>query len=177
MISNELILLRLPEIPDLDTLYSWENNKDNWGVSETTSAFSKETIEKFILSYHNLLFHNQLRLMIVLKETNELIGTLDLFEYSQENHRVGLGILIGEEKYRKKGFAFEAINLLMAYAAEKWGVKQLNASMFMDNEASYQLFLKAGFTEIGIRKNWYKLNEKWRHERLMQYIYGEEKEN
>lgn len=162
---------------DLDTLYSWENNKKNWGVSGTTSAFSKETIVKFILSYHDLIVHKQLRLMIVLKETNELIGTLDLFEYSQEHHRVGLGVLIGEEKDRKKRYAFEAINLLMANAAEKWGVKQLHASMFTDNEASYQLFLKAEFKEIGIRKNWYKLNEKWHHERLMQYIYGEEKEN
>lgn len=172
MMSNEHIVLRLVEPNDLDNLLKWENNPDHWEVSETTSEFSRNTMIQFIASEHDLLKNQQLRFMIVLAETKHVVGTLDLFEYDYSNERVGVGILIGEKEDRKKGYALLALNLLVEKANDYWPLKQIYASMFEDNRASCKLFEKAGFKEIGIRKNWFKSNAGWRDERLMQYIYG-----
>jgi diamine N-acetyltransferase len=64
-----------------------------------------------------------------------------------------VGVVISPE-YRHRGYGLDALNTLESYACKVLRLNQLWCSVTDDNLASRQLFLRAGFTECGRRKQW-----------------------
>ena len=96
-IKSQHIYLRALESSDLDLIYSLENDMSIWQISNTITPFSKDIIQLYLQSAQQDIYTNkQLRLLICLNETNQPIGTIDLFEFDPMNLRVGVGILIFE---------------------------------------------------------------------------------
>ena len=84
-------------------------------VSNTQSPFSRFVLEQYITSSHQDIYSvKQLRL-IICNEENKAIGSIDLFDFDPNHLRAGVGILIAEKADRKKGYASEALSLLMDY--------------------------------------------------------------
>ena len=48
------IALRLPILSDAATILSWENNPENWDVSDNDSPYSLEDIINLINSFHGV---------------------------------------------------------------------------------------------------------------------------
>jgi diamine N-acetyltransferase len=106
----EEIKLRAVEPEDLELLYEWENNSHYWIISNTITPFSKFTLKRYIENSHKNIFETgQLRLMIDHIKTNKSIGTIDLFDFDPFHKRAGLGILIADESFRRKGYASMAL--------------------------------------------------------------------
>lgn len=168
MMEDDQILLRTPISSDLTCLLRWENDTTNWGVSDTKAPFSEELMTQFIASDHDLLKYLQLRLMIVLKTSNEVVGTLDLFDYDNKQGTAGIGILIGEKQQRNKGLAKKAIQLLMRKAKEIWQLKTVTASMLVSNKASLSLFNSLDFELMETKKSASLIDTK-EDELVMQY--------
>jgi diamine N-acetyltransferase len=145
MWEGKRIHLRQVEFSDLQTLLNWENNPENWEVSETNTPFSEEEMIDFIVEQSDFKNTNQLRLMICLNEINLPIGAIDLFEINQTKKTAGVGILINEKQYRQKGYAFEALELLKQISLELVELKKLFCTIHATNESSIKLFLKSGF--------------------------------
>ena len=62
---GENIYLRALEPLDIDVLFDWENDTDNWLVSNTQTPFSRFVLEQYIASAHSDIYTaKQLRLMI-----------------------------------------------------------------------------------------------------------------
>jgi diamine N-acetyltransferase len=59
---------------------------------------------------------------------------------------------------------------LSNYALNVLGLKQLYANIAAGNEASIQLFEKAGFKKTGIKKDWLKTRDGWKDELFYQKI-------
>jgi len=157
-IKSKHIYLRALEKADIDTLYAIENDRSVWQISNTLAPFSKDILSHYLESaYQDIYTNKQLRLMICLDETNEPIGTIDLFDFEPLHQRIGIGVLIFE-KYRKRGFAFESIELIKEYAFKTLLVNQLYCNIGAKNTSSQSLFKKCGFTEIGIKKQWNKIS-------------------
>ncbi|MCD6017473.1 MAG: N-acetyltransferase [Bacteroidetes bacterium] len=157
-IRSEHIYLRALESGDLNLLYSFENDQSIWKVSNTLSPFSKDVLELYLHSAHQDIYTNkQLRLMICLVETNEAIGTIDLFEFEPLHLRVGVGVLIFEG-YRKKGHALEALQLINAYAKNTLLLHQLFCNISAGNMESIALFEKCGFKKAGVKKDWNRVS-------------------
>ena len=68
--------------------------------------------------------------------------------------RAGIGILIHGAGDRGRGFASDALDVLCRYAHDTLRAHQLWCNVGADNEASLRLFRSAGFTEIGIKRDW-----------------------
>lgn len=170
-IKSDHIYFRALESSDLDLLYHCENDPSVWKISNTQTPFSKDTLSQYLeISHQDIYTTKQLRLLICLNETTEVIGTVDLFEFDPAHARVGVGILIFE-KHRSNGFAFEAIQLLKQYAFEVLFVNQLFCNISASNEKSIALFEKCSFEKVGIKKQWNKtaLNQ-FEDELMYQYI-------
>ncbi|MCB9233665.1 MAG: GNAT family N-acetyltransferase [Bacteroidia bacterium] len=74
-------------------------------------------------------------------------------------HRHGdIGIIIGERDCWGKGYATEAIRLLVDFAFEELGLHKVTAGCYSDNPGSAKAFLKAGFVEEGVKKEQYLSN-------------------
>ena len=157
-IKSEHIYLRALESSDLETIYKSENDPSIWKVSNTLTPYSKDVLELYLQTAHQDIYINkQLRLMICLNETNEPIGTIDLFEFDPMHFRVGVGVLIFEA-FRKKGYAAEAIELVKKYTSETLLMNQLFCNISSSNNESVALFEKCGFAKIGIKKQWNRIS-------------------
>jgi diamine N-acetyltransferase len=81
-----------------------------------------------------------------------------------------VGILINDAQNRNKGIGSEALALIIDYSFEQLQLHQLYANIGTDNEISIQLFTKFGFQKIGIKKDWIKVNNRYKDELLFQLI-------
>ncbi len=169
-LQGENIFLRALEPSDLETLYKWENNPSIWTVSNTLAPFSKFVLEQYLVNAHEDIFTaKQIRLMICLKN-NLSIGTIELFDFEPQHNRSGIGIMI-DGSLENKGYATEALNLLIKYCFEILLVKQIYCNIASNNEKSLYLFKKLGFTEIGLKKQWIKTGQnKFEDEWMLQLI-------
>jgi diamine N-acetyltransferase len=149
------IKLRALEPEDLELLYEWENNNTYWTVSNTISPFSRYTLKRYIENSHKSIYETgQLRLMIDHIDDNQTIGTIDVFDFDPFHKRAGIGILIANEAYRRKGYATMSLSCLINYCFKTLQLHQLYCNILSDNLISIELFKKHGFVEIGTKKDW-----------------------
>lgn len=173
LLENNIIKLRPLEPEDLEIIYQWENDTSLWAVSNTITPFSKFILKKYIEESHLDIYQaKQFRFMIDLKtsETTKTIGIIDLFDFDPHHSRVGLGILIKEDKHKQKGYASNSIEVLLDYVFNTLLVHQVYCNIAIDNKASLKLFKKLGFEIIGLKKDWLKTNEGWKDEYILQLI-------
>jgi len=148
---------------DASIVFDWENNPANWEVSNTEKLFTREEIDEFVNQPQDINLNQQLRLMICKNDTNLPIGCIDLFDY-KVGKSAGVGILIAEKEYRNKGFAKEALEVLLNYCKHELTVKQIFCNIFIENNISIRLFESCGFKFIdermleGNKVNYYELN-------------------
>ncbi|MBI3133286.1 MAG: GNAT family N-acetyltransferase [Bacteroidetes bacterium] len=167
MLKSSKIFLRAVEPADLDCLLAWENNPEYWRVSNTLTPFSKELIHQYVHSAQDIYAVRQIRLMIEETASGKTVGAIDLFDFEPRHQRAGVGILI-DEKYRKKGYASDALKLVKEYALNVVGIRNLFAVILADNKASIALFEKSGFEKVGHRKNWFNDGKNWIDEFMYQ---------
>jgi diamine N-acetyltransferase len=169
-LKGQHIDLRAIEPEDIDVLYNWENDVENWAVSNTQTPFSRFLLEQYISSSHvDIYSTKQLRLMICDKE-GKAIGSIDLFDFDPNNMRAGIGILIADKTDRRKGYASEALQLLNGYCFEILNLHQVYCNITTDNESSILLFQKHGFQITGIKKHWVRIGSGYKDELLLQLI-------
>jgi diamine N-acetyltransferase len=177
---GELIQLRALEPSDLELLYAWENDTKIWSVSGTIAPFSKYLLEEYLKTSHQDIYTTkQLRLMIVLTVSDDdgeldsdprSIGCIDLFDFDPKNKKAGVGILIADKADRGKGYAQEALHLLIDYCYSTLDLHQLYANVRVDNENSINLFKKLGFEITGLKQDWLYEDGKYFDEYTMQLI-------
>ncbi|HEX8515781.1 MAG TPA: GNAT family protein [Bacteroidia bacterium] len=169
-LKGKHILLRALEPEDIDLLYAWENDTKNWNVSNTQTPFSRFLLEQYITTSHvDIYSAKQLRLMIC-KLEGTAVGSIDLFDFDPNHLRAGIGILIAEKTDRRKGYASEALDLLVRYSFELLNLHQLYCNITTDNESSILLFQKHGFQITGIKKQWIRNGNEYKDELLLQLI-------
>lgn len=155
MLRSENIFLRSVEATDATRIMLWENNPAHWKVTDTEVPFSMTGIMQLIEQQQHFRSTGQLRLMICLTSNEEAIGTIDLYDADFKNGNAAVGILIGEDSERGKGYARESLQLLIAYARDLLALHNLYCSVQADNVESLKLFEKAGFQKVGERKEWF----------------------
>jgi len=164
------IRLRALEPEDLEFLFQIENNELFWEVSSTQTPFSRFLLKNYIKNSHLDIYEaKQLRLVIEDTQLLKPVGMIDLFDFNPQHKRAGIGIVI-HQNYQKKGFASEALELLINYSFLHLQLHQLYANITNDNIKSLQLFSKHHFKQIGIKKDWIFSKGIYKDEILFQLI-------
>jgi len=165
------INLRALEPEDLELLYEWENNNSHWLISNTFTPFSRYTLKRYIKNSHKNIYETgQLRLMIDLIPEKKTIGSIDIFDFDAFHKRAGVGILIADENYRRKGYATMALKCLVNYCFKTLHLHQLYCSILANNCESMDLFKKVGFVQCGLKKDWIKTADGYLDEHIFQLI-------
>jgi diamine N-acetyltransferase len=165
------INLRALEPEDLELLYEWENNSTYWTISNTVTPFSKYTLKRYMENSHKSIYETgQLRLMIEIINEKKTIGTIDIFDFDPFHKRAGIGILIADEKQRRKGYASIALKCLIEYCFKTLQLHQLYCNILANNCESMDLFKKQGFVQSGIKKEWIKTSDGYLDEYIFQLI-------
>ncbi len=171
ILNSKIIRLRAVEPEDLDTLYEWENDPSIWHLGNTLTPFSRFTLAQYIESSRQDIYEaKQLRLIIERMGDQKSLGAIDLFEFDPHNLRAGVGILIGSEADRKKGYASEALDILIRYSFKVLMLKQLYCNIDENNTDSLELFIRHGFVITGQKREWNKTPDGWLTEYFLQLI-------
>ena len=87
-LTGKQIELRAVEPEDLDALYRWENDSSLWIYGSTVSPFSRYLLKQYIENYTaDITRDKQLRLIIMRKESRQVIGAIDCFDYDITNRK------------------------------------------------------------------------------------------
>ena len=141
MLKGKNIVLRPLQDSDLDFLEKTENNKENWQFGSEQKKYTKQELTDYISKAKtDIKVAKQYRFVIDLKGAP--IGFIDLFDYTKKS--AGVGVIISEN-YRNKGFAKEALMLLINYAFSDIKLKQLHCKITKANAASIHLFIACKF--------------------------------
>jgi len=141
MLESENIVLRPLLKSDFDFLERIENNEENWQFGSERKQFNTQQLFSYIEnSGTDITISKQYRFVVDLNSVP--IGFIDLFDYTTTS--AGVGVIISKG-YRNKGFAKEALNLLVDYAFNFIKLRKLHCSINTDNLASIRLFHSCGF--------------------------------
>jgi len=172
--KSDEILLRAPEPDDLGVMYLFENNTDVWIYSETNRPYSKFTLAEYIKTAHDDIYTaRQLRFVIEKRSvdgSSKTIGFVDLYDFDPQHRRAGVGILIGDESERRRGFALATLKMLNDYAFNTLHIHQLYCIIENSNISSISLFQKAGYVKSCVLKDWILRKGEWQPATMMQLI-------
>jgi diamine N-acetyltransferase len=123
-------------------------------------------------AHQDIFTIKQLRLMIDLLEATEeikTIGSVDLFDFDPGHRRAGVGILIHKD-FRGKGYASEALELMIQYGFNTLKLHQIYCNIGVNNEDSLNLFKKKNFKVIAKKVDWNLTPSGWEDEYFLQLI-------
>ena len=153
MNQNPEVRLRAMEPEDLDLLYRIENDVKLWHVSTTNVPYSRFTLHEYIAnSTGDIYVDRQVRLMIE-NESKEVVGIIDIVNFDAANRKAELGLII-EEPFRQSGYAMSALRKISVYAVNILHLRQLYATIDVDNEPCVSLFRRLGCVESARLKDW-----------------------
>ena len=147
-LRGEKVYLSPVNVDDLDTYTRWINSLGtSVPLGQAANVFSltreKEVLEKMAKEGHQFA--------IVERSSDTLLGNCGIFNVNHLSGTAEVGIFIGDDKRRGKGFGTDALLLLVSY-----GFKILNLHNVLLRTASFnargmRCYEKVGFREFGRR--------------------------
>ena len=136
---------------ETDSFIKWMNDR---AVAEPFGEYGNTISSKDDLKWiYEPPAHMQ-RYAIVLTEDDELIGSISIHNIDHLNRNAFLGIFIGDEKHRGRGYGREAIGLVLEYGFKTLNLHNIMLSVHADNHAGIACYKKAGFREDGRLREW-----------------------
>ncbi len=146
ILETQRLLLKPIESEDLIFLLNlrWNQEVMNYLIHDPISAKSQN-------DWFNNLKKTDLALSIFVKENSEIkiIGTIGLYEINNRHQRAIWRIRLDPSR-QGKGYATEAINLMLDYGFNTLNLNKIISDSFADNEAIVKLTLKLGFKQEGL---------------------------
>ena len=127
-----LYFSRLWSREDIARHMLWEPHK--------TLEESAASLQKAIQRYET---GEAIRFCIALKDTDALIGIIDLLRFDEKNRTCSFAYMIARE-FWDRGFATEAVKAAFAFAFDTLGIEAITADHFAENPASGAVMEKAG---------------------------------
>ncbi|RJP27599.1 MAG: N-acetyltransferase [Candidatus Omnitrophota bacterium] len=151
-IKGEKIFLREVDFTDVNEQYlRWMNDREiNQYLESRFFPQSLEKLEAFVRSMKESKQH--VFLAIIDNLANEHIGNIKLGPIDWIHRRAEIGFLIGNKSYWGKGYATEAIRLVVQYAFDTLNVHKVTAGCYSTNVGSVKAMEKVGFMQEGVLK-------------------------
>lgn len=172
---GERIYLSPLNMEDAEKYVEWFCNfKLTDGIGNSGMVMSLESEKEWI---DKTLKNNDLQFAIINLENNELIGNCGFSSISHKNRIGTIGLFIGEEDNRSKGYGTEALKLLLDYGFNYINLNNIMLTVKSFNERAIRCYEKVGFKEFGRRRESYFLNGKYYDDVHMDILASEFKES
>ena len=167
ILKTERLILREMLVSDAEALFEMDSNPKVHQYLWNKPLTNSSEVQSYIESVNNQYLENNIgRFVVVLKETNELMGWAGL-KYNTEMvnnkiHFYDIGYRLNE-RFWGKGYASEASFAWLDYGFNVMKIKVMEAAAHSDNIASNKILLKIGlkmteqYLEDGVYWNWYEL--------------------
>lgn len=149
-LETERLFLRQVEVNDLEQLYEMLSDPEVARFDYFYPVTSREKAMKFIERYNEELEESEeITWGIILKETNELIGTCCLGDFDDGARRSEIGYAITKQQWNK-GYATEALKAVIEFGFNRMNLNRIEATITPGNDASVKVLDKLNFIQEGI---------------------------
>lgn len=142
--------------------YSMERDDRFYTIEEQQSLISR--LEDFAASdveyYYGIFLH----------DTDELIGTINLFSILRESLQPAFIGYFLDKEHNGNGYATEAVELIVDFGFDILGLHRIEAGVMPKNERSKQVLLKAGFHLEGLAVQNVRINGNWEDHQVLAII-------
>lgn len=144
------------------------------GLGRTNHVIGLEAEREWL---DNALKNKEINFAIVNLENDELMGNCGFVKVNYKDRIGTVGIFIGDEEQRGKGYGTEALRLLLDYGFNYLNFNNVMLLVKSFNERAINCYKKVGFKEIGRRRQCYFLNGKYYDDVYMDILANEFKES
>ena len=147
-LETERLLLRRYNPEDAKQCFAFLSNEQD-AYMDCSNAFHEMGTEYQELM--DLFAQRETQYMIVLKESDEVIGTVNVFaDDSRAVDAMEIGYSIAHT-HQRKGYAYEALSALLGLLQNELRLEMVTAGILPENTASEKLLQKLGFQREGLR--------------------------
>jgi RimJ/RimL family protein N-acetyltransferase len=144
VLRGESVTLRPPRESDVEAAYAWDRDPElaAWNGRSPISISLSAARRDYLARWEDPNVKT-----FVMEVGGEPIGMVTLYDF--RNAGCELGIKIGAEDLRGRGYATEAVELLVGYAFDTLGLGVIRGSTLSHNERMRRVFEKNGFELVG----------------------------
>jgi RimJ/RimL family protein N-acetyltransferase len=163
-LSGTKVNLRPGNENDYFLLYKWYNDKELNKLAGWNN--SKATMDKLRYNMSRSFGYDPMNLMIESKEGTP-IGTIQLYDFNEQDKSCKLGIRIGDRNYWSKGYGEDAVKTLLEYAFMKIDIYRVTLKVYEYNDRAVRCYLKCGFQNEGRTRQSANIDGKYYDEIIM----------
>lgn len=151
-IYGEKVLLRAMEPEDMEMLWETINNPE---IEHMVGGWSFPVSKHEQMQWYERVFADKqnIRLIIEILETGEAIGMISLTDIDWKNRSAITAIKLKETAPKKKGYATDALFVLMKFSFEELQLYRLSCEVLEYNSASIRLHQKCGARREGLKRS------------------------
>ena len=144
VLRGESVTLRPPRESDVEAAYAWDRDPElaAWNGRSPISISLSAARRDYLARWEDPSVKT-----FIMEADGESIGMVTLYDF--RNAGCELGIKIGPQDLRGKGYASEAVELLIGYAFDSLGLEVVRGSTLSHNERMRRVFEKNGFAQTG----------------------------
>lgn len=160
------------EYKDILFQFECENREyfEKLGLGRSEKYYIREQFDDIIenlIAEHN---RGQNYMFLIFNDTEELVGRINITDIIRGPLQKGeVGYRIGE-KHQRKGYATEALKMLIDIAKNELHLHRLEAGTSVENQTSQSVLLKNGFREVGVLHQYICINNRWIDSLMYEYI-------
>jgi RimJ/RimL family protein N-acetyltransferase len=173
IVEGERVALGPPHRGLLPLMWKWENDLGLWVLTgDPARPLTPEAIEA---EYERYSKSGPERASFVIYErsTWRPIGGIGLRDINYARRTAELGMGIGEPACWGKGYGTEATRLVLDYAFSVLGLHNVVLRVFSYNQRAIRAYRRAGFKEIGHRRQSHRIGARLFDELLMDCLATE----
>ncbi|MDV2682933.1 GNAT family protein [Alkalihalophilus lindianensis] len=173
MFTSNRVQLRKMVPEDIERYHTWRNDIDVMNsTSLSLDIYSLDETRAFV---ENVMLNagSSKSYLIEEKESKLSLGVTSLIHIDYKNRNAECIIDIGEKDYWGKGYATEALKLLLDYAFLELNLHRISLKVFSFNERAIGVYCKLGFKQEGVSRQSLYREGKW-HDIIHMGILREE---
>jgi RimJ/RimL family protein N-acetyltransferase len=144
VLRGESVILRPPRESDVEAVYSWDRDPElaAWNGRSPISISLSAARRDYLARWDDPNIKT-----FIIEAAGEPIGMATLYGFRQDSCEVG--IKIGPGNLRGRGYATEAVTLLLDYVFDTLGLAAVRGSTLAHNDRMQRVFEKNGFVQVG----------------------------
>ena len=154
ILETERLILRKPNITDVDEMYLYRSNKELMQYIPHRFAHNRAEVEEMITILHQLVADKEsINWAITQKGDDTIIGTVGFVRFIKNHHRAEIGYML-HTPYHGKKITDEAIQAVIEYGFTTLKLHSIEAVVNTANIASKKILERNTFTNDALFKDY-----------------------
>lgn len=146
LLEGKKVFLRIYDDSDMSYLLKWYNDYElnklaGWSNSKVNASKLRYNMSRSFGSDPMNLMIDDL--------SGKPIGTIQLYDFNQQDKSCKLGIRIGDKDYWSRGYGGDAVNTIIGHAFASLDINRVDLRVYEYNERAARCYEKCGFKYEG----------------------------